>query len=103
MEAQKILNQAADLVGGERQNDYGPPEENFERIAALWSVILGVDVEPFQVALCMQQVKIARLINSPGHDDSHVDNAAYAGLAGQLAPRETMGWDEKFSSGGYQA
>ena len=85
MKAQKILNQAADLVGGERQKDYGPPEENFNRIARLWSEVLGHPVSSSQVALCMTQLKIARLVESPTHDDSWVDAAGYIGLGSQLA------------------
>lgn len=85
MKAQKILAQAADLVGGDRQADYGPPEENFNRIARLWSVVLKQPVSAYQVALCMAQVKVARLVESPEHSDSWVDGAAYMGLGGQLA------------------
>jgi len=85
MKAQKILAQAADLVGGDRQADYGPPEENFNRIARLWSVVLKQPVSAYQVALCMAQLKIARLVESPTHDDSWVDAAGYIGLGSQLA------------------
>lgn len=85
---ERILWQASELVTGERQEQYGPPEENFERIAAGWSVLLGVDIEPEQVALCMCWLKIARLVQGP-HEDSYVDAAAYAALAGELAERAT--------------
>lgn len=85
MKAQKILAQAADLVGGDRQADYGPPEENFNRIARLWSVVLKQPISAHQVALCMAQLKVARLIESPGHEDSWIDGAAYMGLGAQLA------------------
>lgn len=81
----QILEDATALVNGPRQDAYGPPDENFERIAAGWRVILKTDVTPSQVALCMAWVKMARLVNAPCHDDSFVDMAAYAALAGELA------------------
>ena len=91
MKAVAILQDAAGLVSGPRQADYGPPEVNFARIARLWSPVLGIAVEPWQVALCLAQLKVARLIQSPDHADSAIDMAAYAALAGQLAIKEGEG------------
>lgn len=83
-----ILATAAALVSGERQEMYGPPEVNFARIAKLWSVTLGIDVQPWQVCMCLGQVKDARLITSPKHWDSWVDRAGYTALGGELALRD---------------
>jgi hypothetical protein len=79
-----VLAEAMDLVTGDRNRDYGEPIENFERIAAGWRVLLGADVTPHQVALCMAWLKMARLCETPRHEDSYVDAAAYAALAAQL-------------------
>lgn len=84
-EREEILADAAALVTGDREKTYGPPDENFARIATGWSVILGIDVTPDQVALCMAWLKIARLVNDPEHRDSYVDGAAYMALAGELS------------------
>ena len=84
----ECLAEAMDLITGARAEAYGPPIENFRRIAAGWSVLLGVDVKPSQVALCMEWLKMARLVNSPKHWDSAVDSAAYAALAVELAKDE---------------
>ncbi len=62
----------------ERGKAYALPAVAFGRTAALWSVILGMDVNPSQVALCMAGLKMARLIEAPGHEDSWVDLAGYA-------------------------
>lgn len=86
-EREAILAEAAKLVCGEREANYGPPSENFDRIAQGWSVILGKDVSSDQVALCMAWLKIARLVNGP-HRDSYVDGAAYMALAGELSHEE---------------
>lgn len=79
----EILAEADRLINGDRQAAYGPPAENFARIAAGWSVILGREISPAQVALCMAWLKIARLSNGP-HADSYVDGAAYIALAAEL-------------------
>lgn len=78
-----ILREAENLINGDRAQAYGPPEENFLRIAKGWEVILGVDITPEQVARMMAWLKIARLCEGP-HRDSYVDGAAYLALAGEL-------------------
>ena len=79
-----ILQEAESLINGDREAHYGTPQENFQRIALGWSVLLDADVSPEQVALCMAWLKMARLVNGP-HEDSYVDGASYIALAGELA------------------
>lgn len=81
----QILRTAEKLINGQRAKDYGDACENFQRIADLWAPILRTPVTAEQVALCMAQVKIARLITSPGHEDSWIDLAGYAALGGEIA------------------
>lgn len=64
-----IVNEAVNLVTGDRQKAYGHPSKNFEDTARLWSVVLGIDVTPQQVALCMVQLKLAREIYGPKRDN----------------------------------
>lgn len=55
---------------------YGHPRENFKNIAAGWSVILGTEVTPQQVALCNVWQKVAREVNK--HDmDNLLDIIGY--------------------------
>jgi hypothetical protein len=75
---ESILQEAEKIVNGDRRKDYGGPLESFTKIAALWSPILGVDITPDQVALCMIGLKIARATNGMQRD-SLVDIAGYAG------------------------
>lgn len=84
-ERSKTLSEAESLVNGRREHDYGSPQENYERIAALWSVIFGHDVTPEQVVLAMTQVKVSRLVKSPSHRDSWVDLAGYAALGSEVS------------------
>jgi hypothetical protein len=74
-----MLQQAHEIIYGARQQEYGPALENFQNIADLWSVILKTEVTADQVAMCMIQVKVARLIQAPGHFDSWMAIAGYAG------------------------
>ena len=83
MKREEILQTAIDLTMGNRNEQNGDPLENHTRIAKIWSVVLGIEVEPYQVALCMAGLKIARLAYNP-LDDSFIDGAAYLGIAGEI-------------------
>lgn len=85
MTRDEVLDTAKGLISGEREDDYGNASDNFQRIAAGWSVILGKDVTRGQVALCMDWVKTARLIQSPDHADSWIDKAGYSALGGEVS------------------
>jgi|DEB0MinimDraft_3_1074331.scaffolds.fasta_scaffold47685_1 hypothetical protein len=73
----KLLQRAADTVTT-RGTNYGTPESNFERIAVLWTCILGVEIKSTQVAQMMVALKLARLCEDDSHIDSWVDIAGYA-------------------------
>jgi hypothetical protein len=85
MTREEILNEAIRLTSTDRQKNYGKPLINHQRIATIWSVILGAEITPSQVALCMAGVKIARLVETPDHEDSFIDAAAYIAIAGEIA------------------
>ena len=80
----RTLETASALINGDREKDYGTPQENFANIAKGWEVVLGCDVSAEQVALCMAWLKIARLANGP-HMDSYIDGAGYLALASELS------------------
>ena len=73
-----MLLQHAQGVIENRERIYGPAEESFQAIAARWSLVLGITVTPAQVALCLIDLKLARLTRDPKHLDSIVDVAGYA-------------------------
>lgn len=81
-----ILEEAAAVVN-ERQTQYGTREENFGRIAEMWTAILDCPVTPQQVALCMIALKVARLTFRHSHD-SLVDICGYAHCLAELAEKE---------------
>ena len=75
----------------DREGDYGSPQQNFERIAAIWNVILTCklgkehEISAADVAMMMIGIKLARLIETPDHEDSAVDAAGYAALLAEIA------------------
>ena len=79
MTSWSILGHTAKVLE-ERRDDYGDPAEQFRAIADRWSITLGTPVTPVQVALCMIELKLARLAYDPGHVDSLVDVIGYAAL-----------------------
>jgi hypothetical protein len=82
-----ILQEAARLTAKDRQNIYGDPRTNHRRIADLWTTYLKHEITPQQVAICMALVKVARLMQTET-EDSFVDLAAYAAIAGEIATNQ---------------
>ena len=80
-----VLAEAQEAVFGARQTNYGHPRVNFQRIADLWSVIVGTAITPEQTGLMMVCLKIARLMETPDHRDSYVDIAGYAQATARAA------------------
>jgi len=85
---EEILNNAVALITGHRQADYGDPVDNCRTIAALWTVTLGVPVAPWQVALCMGQLKTVRILNDPQHADSWADALGWTAIGAEAAAVE---------------
>lgn len=69
MEKRNCLQAAENLLTIDRQAQYGDPIEMFERIAHIWTAILGVKVTAKQAALMMGGVKIARESVNPAKDN----------------------------------
>jgi len=80
------LREAAQLITGDRQQEYGPPEVNFQRIADVWSVLLGRKFTPSEVALAMIGLKLARAAEGYKRD-TYVDLAGYSALLIELAEK----------------
>ena len=83
------LHEAARLISSERNVHYGPPSENFDRIARLWSVILGTKISMEDVAMCMVALKMARYASKSGYQpDTWIDIAGYAGCGYEVGLME---------------
>jgi hypothetical protein len=84
MNRKDILELAGELTAEIRDEVYGDPLTNHERIAEIWSAILDVNVKREEVVLCMIAVKMSRLCQSLDHTDSWVDIAGYAAIGGEM-------------------
>ena len=73
-----IADKAKEIVYGDRENTYGDPDKNLNVIAGMWSAYTGTELSAADVCNMMCMLKIARLKNAPGHDDSLVDLVGYA-------------------------
>lgn len=85
MNRPEILEAARKCVCGEREQDYGTPENNFTVIANLWTAYMGDCYSPVDVAMMMALLKIARIKTGGGTEDSFVGLAGYAACAGEIA------------------
>lgn len=85
MTRKQILEEAEKCVCGQRQEDYGEPEDNFRAIANLWSSYMGTKFDAHDVAIMMALLKIGRIQSGRRTEDSYIDLAGYAACAGELA------------------
>ena len=87
-----ILQEAIDLVGGDRAANYGNMFENHENIAKLWNGYLHnvKTVAAEDVANLMELLKIARRKTGAFNDDDYIDGAGYAAVAHECAKVETF-------------
>jgi hypothetical protein len=83
MTGEELLQHAAAVVR-DRRRTYGEPELLFARVAERWSQVIGTKITPAQVALCLCDLKLARLTVDPRHLDSLVDLAGYTAVAREL-------------------
>lgn len=111
-----ILDEAAEIVNGDRNVDYGDPIQDFYRTGKYWSIhlssvlarrfsLMGIKnkdninvgsvlsivedlIDPHDVAIMMIQLKNSRLAWSPEKRDHWVDTAGYAACGWDCAVRE---------------
>lgn len=81
----ETLDTAKKCVCGQREIDYGSPENNFRTIAELWSAYKKVDFSPVDVTMMMGLLKIARIVGGSATEDSFVDLAGYAACGAEIA------------------
>ena len=93
MNRKEILEAAAKCVCGDREQDYGSPENNFRTIASLWMAYLrpkctrpdaDLCIVPEDVAAMMALMKIARIASGHAKEDNWVDLAGYAACGGEI-------------------
>jgi hypothetical protein len=83
-----VLNEARDLITGDRNHSYGPPTQDFQRTADVLTA-LGyrretateeiLNIVSSDVAILVASVKLSRLMHSRSKRDNWTDLAGYAG------------------------
>lgn len=93
MVRERILDAAKSIITGEREKQYGHPEDNFKIIAEFWKNYLenrcvsssgSVALYPEDVAIMMSFLKIARIMSGNYKEDSFVDACGYLAIAGEM-------------------
>lgn len=85
MNRTQVLDAARQAITVDRAATHGDAEQNFEIIAAYWSVHLGVPVTAIDVAVMMDLMKTARLRGNPGHADNWIDKIGYTACGAEIA------------------
>ena len=83
----EILATAEKMVNGDRQTDYGTPENNFQTIANLWDIYLSTMTNRLtgkDVAAMLALLKIARIASGHAKPDNWIDLAGYAACGGEI-------------------
>jgi nucleoside 2-deoxyribosyltransferase len=79
-----VLQEADELIHGDRNASYGPPNQDFQRTASMWTGLLqfklkeGESIRSQDVAWMMMMLKASRAQHSDKRDH-YVDAAGYAG------------------------
>lgn len=79
-ERSATLNHVVDF----RVQVYGDPVETFVNIAKVWSGILGVEVNPTDVPLCLAGMKLVRTTQAPDYSDNSDDVDGYMDIFRKL-------------------
>lgn len=96
----EILQAAERCVCGDRDNQYGSPENSFKAIASMWNSYLYAKgliennstewkgIVPQDVAAMMVLFKMARVATGQNKADNWVDAAGYAACGGEVSAKK---------------
>lgn len=86
---ERLLDEAKAIVCGDRDRQYGQPEESFEAIAQFWTVYLKdkEELDAKDVAMMMVLFKVAREATGQSKRDNLIDIAGYAACAAECKER----------------
>lgn len=109
MTRSELLHAAEVCVCGQREEDYGTPEDSFRVIGELWETYIKekcvgdpaaeVCIVPEDVAALLALLKIARIATGHGKSDNWVDLAGYAACAASCRPWTANDWRARTSCG----
>lgn len=85
-----ILTDLGGLVCDDRAEQHGDIYKQFAVTAQYWSIYLGVEVKPYQVARLMQLSKISREQHGQYNPDDFRDNNGYGVISQALREAQEM-------------
>lgn len=96
-ERENCLDTAKRIVCNDREDQYGSPEDNFLKIAHLWTEYLrdsklipnesSIYIKPRDVAIMMTLMKIARIEGNNFKGDSYIDACGYLACGYEIEMR----------------
>lgn len=90
---QAVLDEAARLVAGPRNETHGDYTHEARRIGRMWGAILNTeDIAPRTVAAMMVALKTARATAGRVNQDDWVDLCGYAALGAQIDADLAAAW-----------
>ncbi len=97
MNRKELLEKAAEIISGEREDTYGGPEDSFKTIAQYWTAHLSSRLKGAltaeDVPIMMAGLKLARLQTNASHTDSMVDCAGYMACLAEISSTMDMDVD----------
>lgn len=85
-QARTILDEAREIIHGDREQTHGEPAKNLRAIGHIWTAILqsqlrpDATITPELVCLMMAGLKLARAANRPSHREHALDTVGYMAL-----------------------
>ena len=78
------MSETVQEVVHDRVSVYGDVTESFVRVAQIWSGILGKEIQPWEVPLCMAGLKLVRTSYAPDYSDNSDDAEGYLDIFKQI-------------------
>jgi hypothetical protein len=97
MKREEVLDTAKGLVCGDRDVQYGSPENNFAVIADFWTTYLASratapgQLASTDVAAMMVLFKVSRIAADPQNAESWIDAAGYSACGAEVA--DALGYE----------
>lgn len=92
MEYREIMHEAA-RVFNNRNSGYGDMRVGMERVANIATLITGIQLSAYDIALILHAVKLGRLGADRRNPDHYIDGVNYLAFAGELIEVPTVSSD----------
>jgi hypothetical protein len=84
MQHTKFLDEAKATIDS-RAEQYGSPQQNLERIAAIATQMLAKPISAYDIAMIQVATKLGRMVASRSYEDNYLDAINYLVFAKELS------------------